>query len=1268
MLATARCSCGLFKALSADNCKKCQLRRIRTSNLRHFGSNESRVEPSPSPVQSVPEFVCVTPDSEADRLCDSSSDVSMRCESISKRRKVSAENQVEAVCESLSVSTESTESEWLFGSDEEIENELGFEIERGMDGVVDANDSEEEPCSEEDEECLSGECSLSSEATASYGSIGSVRERMVDEGDVPAFALPPKIPCLVDYSVIEDSVNDVCANCHRCSSAGFDGIEEYEVLLGLCSVEDIRFSVQNWRTFDKVDVGISVLLCGQCYECLSHKQKESRRGKEVGWASLWPVYMWRLLTCSEVYAVYGTKSLEFVPLQWHGYWIQELHRLLPEAYWSPKLSDYEVTSRTKVVDVTLKRGLFAQMKKELQLGHMMSVCNNLLMPVCLCPWGCTCYYHDEGRVSMDAVFTCHFGNMGVIGRVCSEGELERVQSMRRDFLNGHIDCHLMNPDWSVYPSVYFKKGFGPVFLTCAEHSGGTVLQYFHLPRTGNSLPMRNSESLSPGVLRTRTLKATVPMKYSNGYRLQKCQASYCGIDTAYVSEHRNFDYLSHLEDVSEARAFRFRPDIRSLALGLTMNHEMSPTYFENLEFRSKSLFPTIPSGAIDGSTLMCLPDAIKLQRFLSGSGVIQVYDTEKDSWITFRPNWPPFLLRVQVNNGFGCPLPKIPMMRSATKRGSSSPCFLCFWALCHCTVSIDLIWEAANQSVSTTTDWKGFLLSFLSRVVTKDSMLVAKRRNPFYVAASSSMMTRRGLNNAIFGSDYPNFPADFCKAIESTFSSKSECCVLDILGRVSCSDDFMNNIKKKVSGDCKVIVVYGDACSLKELPQQLNIEGVSFELRLACLKSGAADANRPNDWTCELWCRYGGLFNKWWVTKRNGTASRVLKATVFPADLAELRMGIYVVVENVGMCQHRRNYLKYIGGQNHVLCGKHELPLITSYVKKGGRSLRCRLMVHGSECGRKEEYRCPAEGCTSCVCKVCYALQSPTKSLLVSPATESVMDDQESSSGVSETDLSDVDLKEILEEDSCNGSEESVDFTMLHTGCDVPMFDIEHAIENDCTEFEQDEGAHEPVIPTTHCGAIADTFSGSSFDSMGTSVLLNKFGTVLVRRDNRLQASKREKNLVERVASRLSEGTIPLVYMEAMLFPSIFWHQAGQSNGGMLGSIPTALFCQHKTRKRFRIASLADHAKVRLKGCASTASTNPAYLSFLFDSLANGALEGTDTRVVLSRGFEESMGPAGMRVRNKDQDLYTDTIDNRQNCHNLCASERDKRNTGCLLL
>ncbi len=206
-----------------------------------------------------------------------------------------------------------------------------------------------------------------------------------------------------------------------------------------------------------------------------------------------------------------------------------------------------------------------------------------------------------------------------------------------------------------------------------------------------------------------------------------------------------------------------------------------------------------------------------------------------------------------------------------------------------------------------------------------------------------------------------------------------------------------------------------------------------------------------------------------------------------------------------------------------------------------------------------------------------------------------------------------------------------------------------------------------PFMGTTHAGGHSMPAT-SGMTGMGTSVLFNKCGSMLVRRQSRLEASRRERNLMERVVSRKDIGTVPLVYLEGVLFPSIFWRLSHSGDGGILGSIPTSLFCQHETRKQYCVASMADHAKTRLKSIGNSAGNNPQYLSFLFDSLANGAIEGHDTRIVLSRGFESCMGPAGMRLRDKDDDLYTDGIDNRQNVHNLCASEREQPSTLFLTL
>ena len=82
------------------------------------------------------------------------------------------------------------------------------------------------------------------------------------------------------------------------------------------------------------------------------------------------------------------------------------------------------------------------------------------------------------------------------------------------------------------------------------------------------------------------------------------------------------------------------------------------------------------------------------------------------------------------------------------------------------------------------------------------------------------------------------------------------------------------------------------------------------------------------------------------------------------------------------------------------------------------------------------------------------------------------------------------------------------------------------------------------------------------------------------------------------------------------------------------------------------------HMKVRLKTAASTASCDNRFVAFAFDAIANSSMGSRDTRIVLNRGFAESMGNSGLRARNEGDDFYTDTIDNRQVVHNLCSTEK----------
>jgi hypothetical protein len=76
--------------------------------------------------------------------------------------------------------------------------------------------------------------------------------------------------------------------------------------------------------------------------------------------------------------------------------------------------------------------------------------------------------------------------------------------------------------------------------------------------------------------------------------------------------------------------------------------------------------------------------------------------------------------------------------------------------------------------------------------------------------------------------------------------------------------------------------------------------------------------------------------------------------------------------------------------------------------------------------------------------------------------------------------------------------------------------------------------------------------------------------------------------------------SIPLLYPEAMVFPSIFWKM--ETHGAIVGAIPSGLLVKSSIHG---FDSMTNHSRCRLRdpGCAT--STNPAYIGWLYDIQVN---------------------------------------------------------------
>ena len=167
-------------------------------------------------------------------------------------------------------------------------------------------------------------------------------------------------------------------------------------------------------------------------------------------------------------------------------------------------------------------------------------------------------------------------------------------------------------------------------------------------------------------------------------------------------------------------------------------------------------------------------------------------------------------------------------------------------------------------------------------------------------------------------------------------------------------------------------------------------------------------------------------------------------------------------------------------------------------------------------------------------------------------------------------------------------------------------------------------------------------------------VIMNQCGSLLNRNDRDIIGYHSQKYFLQRITSVTDGATLPLVYPEGMLFPSIFWSMVPK-NGSLFGAIPLGFLVNSCCRG---FASMKSHVRCRLTLPGSSTSTNPSYISFMYDILVNLTLNREDSRIILNRGLMESSSETGLQIRSRNDSLLSDCVDNKQTVRNLCASQK----------
>ena len=207
---------------------------------------------------------------------------------------------------------------------------------------------------------------------------------------------------------------------------------------------------------------------------------------------------------------------------------------------------------------------------------------------------------------------------------------------------------------------------------------------------------------------------------------------------------------------------------------------------------------------------------------------------------------------------------------------------------------------------------------------------------------------------------------------------------------------------------------------------------------------------------------------------------------------------------------------------------------------------------------------------------------------------------------------------------------------------------------DDC-EYSVDDSNGD--FPTTNAGynAFIVDYMSPNNDYVNGHVIINQCGSLLNRQEQTIVGYRYQKYFLQTIAYTIHGESIPLLYPEAMLFPSIFWKMVPHE-GSILGAIPSALLSEKPPPYGF--ASIKDHARCRLTLPGTQTSTNHRYISVLYDIQANLTMTRQDSIIILNRGLVEASTDTGLRVRGSNETNITDCIDSNQMVKNLCASQK----------
>ena len=1039
--------------------------------------------------------------------------------------------------------------------------------------------------------------------------------------------------------------------------------------------EDIAFR-RKFCLFKKEDVedDDTVVLCRECYFAVV---VDNATSSHLSSQYCWPAFVWSYMCNSEARLFYGNTLWRLIPVAWREWWLASVQNEFPEMFDvtidSPKPFFVEISKRKEELDQAL------QELKWVQLGKAVDA--HASLPLVKCPWGCSEFINETKHVPLDAIF-CSFLKDRLPGKVMSS-KRERMfaDCIRGDFFTSahHI---LYNKKWLCSPSIAYVKEKGPVVLTCRFHDRTCKGKYIHVPYSPTGTLMTEaSDQLAPAVLVPKTIHKAKAHEYTNAFQMNELSGHYDGLDSVTLADHGRYDTTTFLSVERDALSIAARPDIASHVEGMADKQVIPRWFAEDKLYLAGSKYPSkaLQEARVtysSGSTYVTMEDAMKLEAMLKWDGGY-VVSAQDGNEIQFKASWVKSTVFVHPPDQYGASFPLLPRMSSLDMVDTRL-----LWCPVAMISLVPTLWTTTANVVSNTVDWYGWLLAYASQKCFPERVERGSRNNPFRMRKKEKELVANVL--APFHEDGCYDPSAVAKMFGGMAGAVSVAKSSDVFG----SDDWSHMYGMTASS----LVVFHDISSGELTPpvklRQSDNEKL-WDLRLIL-------STFPNEpWQGTAYSRHGtDDFPKWWCQSRGARCP--IRIGQIPRAVLDGKWDIcvYVDMKPKSITELKEKYLLSCGGQITARCNVHKLPLVISCPQNG---------VLCASCEKEAYFVCPQSGCSSGLCK---KHQGETESsdvgaIYVDPVGGSSRDTSPhrpasrisqlgDDFGEEEEDDYDDDWIEdssrdgeelIHDEDEDDGKSEREDFycpffendvvdaeavAELHVAVDDELenlvlynaFETDHIEPDDDFECQDDGMPATEHFPTTNIGHEPMAVCGDRH-IVGSHVIFNKHGRLLVRENTKLEGTRRQRNFLQKLICNGGRGTVPLVYPEGMIYPSIFWDS--RPDGSILGSIPSALLCDNSTLKGHGFATLHEHMRTRVMDASLLTSTDHRYQYFALDACINLGMRGQDSRIILSRGFGEQQGAGGIRMctdEEKQQNLIfdSDSVDSRPTVNKLAAA------------